>query len=193
MKNSLCVLLALSLCSIVAQDARLEFGEITLRDTPYSVIGGVPNPIQAQGEPQMGKFPKLGLLTAEIPFPAEHRPADRPAKPEGDVRAALRSAFHFDPGVRSADGHDMPPGGEPILRLQPFHVFGDRDRETAEAIDEQRAAREAEEFNFASGGRIGSVSFGPFEADFGIWKPKSVVPFAKNLTPPEIELLRIKW
>jgi hypothetical protein len=141
----------------------------------------------------MGKFPKIGLLTSEIPFPAEPRPADRTAKSGGDVHAALQNAFHFDSEGRSAEAENVPPGGGPILQLQPFHVFGDRDRETAEAIDEQQAAREAEEFNFESGGRIGSVSFGSFEADFGIWKPKSVIPFPKKLTPPEIELLRIKW
>jgi hypothetical protein len=45
----------------------------------------------------------------------------------------------------------------------------------------------------ASGGRLGSMSLGSFEMDFGIWKPKSVIPFPGIVTPPAVELLRIKW
>jgi hypothetical protein len=195
MKNGLCVLLALSPCAAVAQDALLTpFRTTAFRETPFSLIGAVPDafPTSAPG-PRAGRVLKLGLLTAELPFPLERRPAEPLAGSGADVRAALRNAFHFDPAKRDAYGETGHPAEETILQLQPYHVFGHSERETIEAIDAQEAAQNAEEFNARTGGRLGSASFGPFEVDLGMWKPKSVIPFPKIVTPPEIELLRFKW
>jgi hypothetical protein len=43
MKNSLYVLLVLSPCPAVAQDARVEFQKITLGDIPYSLMDAIPS------------------------------------------------------------------------------------------------------------------------------------------------------
>jgi hypothetical protein len=195
MKGSLCVLLVFSPCSVVAQDASLEFRKVSLREAPFSLFEGVPGAGSSPflGISQAGRAPRIGIFTSEIPFPMQVGSTERQADTVGDVRAALRDAFHFDAvaHVSAEEKADLNEG--PITTLQPFHVFGHSEREIVEAIEAARAARDAEDFNPLTGGRLGLLSFGSHELEIGVWKPKSVIPFPRILTPPEVELLRLKW
>lgn len=171
MSRRLCFLLALAPCGAAAHDAStLEFKAAKIPAISPTLLDSLADP------------------AAPVPW----TPDFHPVRGGSEVHQAIISGYRYDPLARETSEAILPTGADPIVMLKPFRVFGRRDREAAEAIDERAWADDAARFHAWTGGRLGYITLGPFKIEAGIWKYRPLIPTPfMHTSPPVIELFHI--
>ena len=198
MKHRLCVLLILVQGPVVA-------GQVTQSAPPQNLIdSGQVSPFEAvprldpagvKGDGRQSLPGNIGIFTTDVVFPVPLRHAVRPAPAGAPLSGAIVKEFPYRPADYAASSVNSGPAEGSVTMLEPIRVLGNRDRETAEAIDALKKFREAEAFHPASGGRLASFSMGGINIEMGLWQHQSLISESPHVGIQRlvIDLVRVRW